>query len=195
MGLLQGSTVYLAGAIEHENSPTSWRERIKRELLWPLGIKVYDPLVKPSFMSALAKGSPVEYRSMLKADPGREIVWPALAEIRDIDRQFAYACDFMICNMPLKFTVGTFEELTIAASCNKPVLVFSPDGIISTWLPPMLARSSTEFFDHVHFGQLYQLHEYVQQVDAGIAKVDKLKWIFLTYFNDCDIKAHVEKNK
>src|SRR5271169_4843367 len=113
--LLAGTSVYLAGAIEHEQSPSSWREKIKRELLYPLSVKVYDPLVKPSYLSELARGDPKSYRSMLLDNQPkinsidltvsrspRDEVWPALAEIRYLDRQFAFDCNFMICNLPLK---------------------------------------------------------------------------------------------
>lgn len=191
MGLLSGSTAYLAGAIEFAQSPTSWREQIKRELLLPLGIRPYDPLMKPSFMSEAAKGDPSDYRKLLTVPKEQDKIWSALSEIRDIDRQYVYACDLVICSLPKMFTVGTFEELTIAATCNKPVLVHCPDGLISTWLPPMLARSSTEYWSHVHFNSWEVLYEHIRQIDNGDIEVDKLKWIFVSYFNDPSVKARI----
>jgi hypothetical protein len=192
MNLLRGSTVYLCGSIEHAQSPTSWREQIKRELLLPLGIKPYDPLAKPTFLSELAKGNPAEYRQMLIKPDQQERVFSALAEIRNLDRQFAYACDFMICNMPKVFTVGTFEELSIAAACNKPVLVYSPDGLISTWLPPMLAPNAEDYWSRVHFNEWDALYAHLRGIDDGSSGVDNLKWIFITYFNDPDIRKRME---
>jgi hypothetical protein len=157
-----------------------------------MGVRPYDPLVKPTFMSEMAKGNPSEYRKMLTSPSEQDKVWPALKEIRDIDRQFAYACDFMICSLPKLFTVGTFEELTIAVSCNKPVLLHSPDGLISTWLPPMLANTSQDYWANNHFNEWGPLYEHLRGINEGTAKVDNLKWIFLTYFNDPDVKPKTE---
>ena len=49
MGLLKGSSVYLVGAVDHAEDPRKWRREIANDLLTPLSVRVYDPLVKPSW--------------------------------------------------------------------------------------------------------------------------------------------------
>ena len=64
MNRLKGTTAYLAGSVDHHEDPRKWRKEVARNLLQPLGIGVYDPLVKPGWMCSQAKTSPGRYRPL-----------------------------------------------------------------------------------------------------------------------------------
>ena len=75
MNYLRGSSVYLTGAIDHSDDPRGWRKKITRELLLPMGVRVYDPLVKPSWLSPAARTNPSLYydainRAILRSTTG-----------------------------------------------------------------------------------------------------------------------------
>lgn len=187
MNRLNGVTVYLAGAIEHDTNAGSWRDYITKTILKPLGIRAYNPLYKPSFMSPKSRENVANLR--LDFNNGNAEAFEVFREIRDIDRRFAYACDFMICYLPKIMTIGTIEELTIASQSNKPVLLVCPDGLISTWLPAMLSNSRKEYYKHIHFTDWNSLDLYLNKLNSNLIEVDKLKWIFLSYFEDPIIKG------
>jgi hypothetical protein len=191
---LKNTTCYLAGAIDHHEDPRAWRKKITSDVLHPLGIKVYDPLVKPSWLSEAAKVHPDNYKTALKGNhPTPKAIWDGMVEIRKIDLRFAHTCDFMICSLPKKFTVGTIEELTIAANAGKPVLIHAPDGVdVSTWLPNQLATSIEDYNENCIFDNWNKLYNYIRNVDMGMVEVDKFKWLFINYFNDPDVRKAYE---
>lgn len=198
MSLLRGSSVYLAGAIDHIDDPKSWRHKITHSLLLPMGVKVYDPLVKPSWLSEYAKadlscyidlmGKLLENKSLNYDDYQ---MWRGMKEVRQIDLRMAHSADFFIVSLPKKFTVGTLEELGIAAKSKKPILIHMPDGIVSTWLPTQIANEIHEY-KVSHFSEWDDIHKYLIGVDEGTIRVDNLRWVFMSYFNDPAVKAAYE---
>lgn len=211
MGLLQGTSVYLIGAIDHAEDPRRWRREIAEELLLPLGVRVYDPLVKPSWfdVKALSEDNYSEiklFREHLK-NPGNVIIpnradsdrplakrlhqvliEARMQEIRRFCLRMAHNADFIIGLLPKKFTVGTFEEISVAAQAGKPILLCMPDGIdVSTWLPAQIGNHWGSFFDD-SFTTMEELYERIRSIDSGDAEVDNFKWIFLSYFNDKVVK-------
>lgn len=197
MNRLKGTTVYLAGSVDHHEDPRKWRKDIARDLLLPLGIRVYDPLIKPSWMCKQAKTSPGRYRDILN-DPEhllQDDLWAGMAEVRKVDLRLAHSCDFMIVSLPKKFTVGTMEEISVAAAAGKPILVHAPDGFdVSTWLPVQLASSPKEYRENHLFVNWSDLYSYVRGVDNGSLKVDNYKWIFITYNEDMDVRKAYESD-
>lgn len=200
MNLLRGSTVYLAGSIDFHQDPRGWRNRIREELLTPLGVRVYDPLIKPSWFSPAARGNPNSYREALRSAAGGEesntitdAAWEAMAQIRKADLRFASDANFVICSLPKVFTVGTMEELAVATNAGKPILFHLPDGAgTSTWLPVQVAKSMDEYLDSV-FYDWKSLYQRLLDIDAGRVRVDNYKWIFLSYFNDLAVKAVLDE--
>lgn len=200
MGLLQGTSVYLIGSVDHHKDPRKWRKDIATELLRPLGVKVYDPIVKPGWFN-------VEYP--LACDPSQDFIvfkealaagcggWTKetkkLTEermwaVRELCLRMAHDCSFIIASLPKKFTVGTLEELGVAAAAKKPILVYLPDGAdTSTWLPAQMGKS-LESFRKNSFSTMEELYNRVREIDSGDADVDNLDWIFLSYFNDKVVK-------
>jgi hypothetical protein len=66
-----------------------------------------------------------------------------------------------------------------------------PDGIVSTWLPTQIANEIYEYKDS-HFDSWENLYNYISGVDGGTIRVDNWRWLFLSYFNDPDVKAAYE---
>jgi nucleoside 2-deoxyribosyltransferase len=179
--LLGGTRVYLAGPVEHDDHAKDWRTQITSSLL-KYNVKVYDPLVKPSWLSDISKVDPKLYRKSLNGEPvGITIndVFDANKELRQVCLKMVSSADWIICWMPIKYTAGTFEEIYLAADIDKPVLFCMPDGIASTWV---LQRFSTpQDMDHVFFRTWDQLIGHVDKLDNGSIKMDPLKWFSVCY--------------
>lgn len=211
MGLLKGTSVYLIGQIDHAEDPRSWRRGIAKNLLSPMGVRIYDPLIKPFWLLEEIHGiMPPQWAKDLNPSEDFKVFkdfltspeeWSASAKpaiinrmnfIRKLCMRMAASCDFIIGSIPKKFTVGTMEELGFAAKCGKPILLYLPDGMdTSTWLPAQIGRN---FFKN-SFTTMNELYDRVRSVDSGDADVDNLDWIFLSYFNDEVIKNEFPDHK
>lgn len=213
MGLLAGSSAYLAGAIDSATDPNSWRNQITRDLFKPLGIKVYNPLIKPSWMSPNTKADPGLYKKSLQvieqgglngfgkacvdewnsdeATNAAAIGTSAMIEIRDVCLRMAADASFIVCSLPKTFTVGTFEELGLAKQCGKPILFHMPDGLdSSTWLPVQFSGGFfSSFYEESYFRGWDSLYQRIRDIDGQVREIDKAKWVFATYFNDPDIQS------
>lgn len=196
MGLLKNSSVYLIGSVDHHKDPGKWRKDITKDLLHPLGIKVYDPLIKPDWFNQeypLDVGPShdfVLFKEALYAGCGgwtketKEQIEKRMWAVRDLCLRMAHDANFIIASLPKKFTVGTMEELGVAAAAKKPILIYLPDGpATSTWLPPQIGKSIQSFKDCT-FSTMDELYNKIRKIDSGEAKVDNLEWMFLSYFND-----------
>lgn len=204
MGLLAGTSVYLIGAIDHANDPRKWRREITNKLLLPLGVKVYDPLIKPSwiedefpFFEDVDPSEDFRVFKLFLKDPqaynkeARPIITNRMKGIRKLCMRMANNADFIIGAIPKKFTVGTLEELGVAAQSGKPILLYLPDGIdSSTWLPAQLGPS---FFEN-SFVKMEDLYDRIRSIDSGDTKVDNFEWIFLSYFNNEEIINEFSNN-
>lgn len=191
MGLLAGSSVYLIGAVDHAADPRKWRKDITKSLLAPLNIRVYDPLVKPSWFNQqypTVQGDPssdfIEFKALLNGNyiqHNREQISARMCAVRKLCLRMAHDANFIIGFIPKQFTWGTFEELTAAASSGKPILLYLPDGLAtSTWAPAQIGPS---FFDN-SFTTIDALYNRVRSIDSGFGSVDNFEWMFLSYFND-----------
>lgn len=200
MGLLNGTSVYLAGAVDHAADPRKWRREITNDLLHPLGIKVYDPLIKPSWFNKhypqVIGDDPaldfLGYKQFLDdpesiSEDDQEAVWRRMGGIRELNLRCVNACDFLIINLPKQFTWGTPEEAVVAAGTGKPLFYILPDGpTTSTWLPVQAYYSYKEFCKCT-FKSFEELFEHLRGIDSGDVTVDTLRWIFLEYFSDEDV--------
>lgn len=193
---LKGTSVYLAGPVDHAKDPRGWRNAIVKDLLVPLGIRAYDPLTKPSWLSKRAKLEPKLYMDEMKSLVTGEgymsdSVWNGMLEIREFCKRQVNASDFVIVHHPKKFTTGTFEEIKIAVDAMKPILFHLPDGLASTWLPVEYTRDPADFAKSA-FNSWEELYGFVRRVDSGEEKVNNFRWIFANYYSDPDVKEHYE---
>lgn len=207
MGLLRGSSVYLVGPVDHSADPHKWRRDITNELLLPLGVKVYDPLVKPSWFTEKYDTdishlkdykkwlSLIKTRYIMTTDTAADraveahsqSVWNNLDAVHRLCLRMANDCNFMIVHLPKEFTAGSFQEIEIAARAGKPILFHLPDGMdSSTWLPVQIYDNLKDYAQNC-FTHWHELYDKIKLIDQGDASVDNLRWIFLSYFNDKDV--------
>jgi nucleoside 2-deoxyribosyltransferase len=180
MNRLNGLSVYLSGPIDFaENSGAGWRNEIT-PYLEEKGLRVLDPLkhqyfgadelddVKRPRMKALLEAG--EYQK-LREEMKEVIHW----DLRSVDKS-----DFLIVNYDNSVHMcGTYEEIFIANTQNKPVLLVlsCPRNKLSTWMYGRFPPS------HM-FDSWDDLHAYLDEVDSGPdyftwrLDVDKKRWLF-----------------
>ncbi len=172
MGILFGTKAYLAGPIEQDNDPNSWRNSIKGKLN-ELGVTCWDPLDKPDWIDRGFTGvaQRADKFELIKSDCDHGII-ARNVEIRNVALRLASAADFVVCKIGGP-TVGTFEELALAKTCLKPVLFFG--DIDSSWrCVQFMSQGYTAF--HLTMGALL---EYLDRVDKLTERVSPVDWIFL----------------
>jgi hypothetical protein len=193
MSILHNTTCYLAGPVEHDLMASSWRNELAIKLS-AIGIKVYDPLIKPKWFPSSCRINPAVYREVLRDGPAiakticgednfttinvRD-VFTANAYMRKVCLRIVSAVDWVICYLPIKPTFGTCEEVYDAIYEGKPVLFCCPDGIPSTWI--LGAASTADDYSNVFFKDWDSLLKHVLKIDKGLIKLDPVKWIFLTW--------------
>lgn len=181
-GKLSNTKVYLAGPIEKADdcSSSSWREYIK-EPLKSLGIKIWDPLIKPKwFIDKVGEVSPADQRTDLKQFESPENTMDMIhaydrnAYIRHCCLRLASSCDFMICLVDGP-TVGTFEELNVANQQGKPIIFIHKNGKIdSCW-----RFVQFDFNRCFHAKNINEAIQYLVNIDNGTIAVNNKHWIFL----------------
>ncbi len=183
MGYLQNTSIYLSGAVEAHQTPDTWRNKIAPKLS-NLGLKVYDPLIKPEWMPAITPTQQASWKSEIYKDNNGQIMLDNM-----ITRQWClaltYSCNMMIVKLEKKiFTAGTFEEIKIARDCNKPIFVICDDKIPSMWLVDQLDAYGR--LDDVFFTSDDELINHLSDINergrkALINANDYLRWIFITH--------------
>lgn len=187
MGLLAGTKVYLAGAIEYASDGRGgvvWRDELTPKLV-EMGVRVYDPMRKPEWYPPIAKTDPGSYvkivrDAVINGGPVDE-AFKAIKFIEKADFRYIYDCEWVIVYMPKVFTVGTIDELRAAVNTGKPIFVVCPELIPSSWMMGMVATPSD--WKEVFFRDMDSVLEHIRAVDRGEIALDPLKWIFLSYFN------------
>lgn len=189
--LLNNTKCYLIGPIEQSADPTGWRNRITIELN-NMGVKVYDPMIKPSWAPKLSsevnKNKFLEVINTKQITTDNQAYYDSMSWIRDVDLRYVHSSDFIVCYLPKIFSMGSGEELTVAAATGKPVLIWSDkDYVPSSWLATMLCKNLDEIKD-VFFHDEKELITYLHNVDNNNIDIDPMKWVFLSYFNDVKTK-------
>ena len=177
MGLLQNKSIYLSGPIECVDDASGWRDKIS-PLLTEIGLSVWNPLKKPSWMDNVDGHMQREMaRDLLYSGVEFEAIKKKNGSIRKFDLHLAANCDVMILNLN-GFTVGSFEELYLAQ--RKPVFVISDKKIPSMWLLDQLdAYNSRDFIFHQNIASLIDI---IKKVDSGeVSPTDLYRWVFLSY--------------
>ena len=197
MNLLNGTKCYLIGPIEQSNDPTSWRDRVSKSLN-EMGVKVYDPMKKPTWAPTIAseasKGKFLEVINDLDLKGESYITigdieyYNGMRWIRDVDLRYVHSSDFIVCYLPRTFSMGSGEELTTAINTGKPVLIWSDGGLVpSSWLSTMMCDNLSDIKDSF-FHTEEELLTYLRSVNNNEVPLDPLKWIFLSYFHDVKLK-------
>ncbi len=180
MGILKNTSAYLAGPVEHSGDARSWREELA-EFLTALDVKVYDPMKPPEW--ALFKGaSPGDvYKAYIgqKSSMTRKEAFAIQENVREVCKRWAYACDWLICYLPKVFTSGTFDELGICERTGKPIFLWTPDQISTTWSANQVCKTEEEIDEYI-FLEKQALLDHIKAIDDGKVPLDPLKWIFLS---------------
>ena len=191
MNLLKDTRCYLAGPVEHDNGASSWRKELA-QFLSELGVKVYDPLIKPPWMPSICRVEPSLYFKAMKGEStiirtgderdiiNKKTTIRANQMMREACMRIVGAVDWLICYLPLQFTAGTFEETYEALRVNKPVLFCCPDGIPSHWVLAATLLEDEEAF----LLNWSQVQNRIRAIDQGRMKLDPLKWMFLSWHRE-----------
>jgi len=185
MKLLKGTRCYLAGPVDNDENADSWRNQITSSLLVPLGITVYDPLVKAEWMTDKTKVNPrLYYEHLYSGEIARqEYVFDALAELRAVCMAAVSAAEFIICHLPkTTFTWGTIDEIQHMRKSNKPVFFHAPDGVPSTWGLEQFAKPYN--WEQVFFKNWHDLTEHILQIDNGEVELDPIQWFSVAHEQD-----------
>ena len=176
MNNLNGATTYLIGPIDAlADDGVAWRERIT-PCLKAMNITVFNPCNKPCEMGQEIGGEKDRLMTLKEAED-----WGSLREsmkpIVHADLRMVQKSDFVIACLPKNIPVcGTIYEIAIAITCKIPVLILCPDGrkTVPNWM-----------FGVTHYNYMHEtqdsLMEYIQNVDSGVATIDKSKWQFFNW--------------
>lgn len=187
MGLLNNTSVYLAGPVERDSECGGWRNTIT-PLLKEIGIRIYNPLIKPQWFinECGCEVTPKQQRESKKIlsdiafEPSNVIPNDLVLNkyIRKVCLRLVSAADFVICKVSGP-TVGTYEELAICNQQEKPIL-FLMDELDSCWRVAQFYNHSYEYREQLAFKTIDELIEILKDIDLGNYKnINPLKWIFL----------------
>ena len=193
MNLLKNTSCYLAGPVEHDKKATSWRQDVA-SFLSARSVRSYDPLIKPPWLDDICHVDPSLYKKALDGETQVDEINGKTIEIKPSDvieanhmmrvacMRIVHAVDWVICYLPIKFTVGTFEEIFEAIRVGKPVFFCCPNGIPSTWILSAVARNMNER-ERYFFEDWDSLKEHIVSIDMGLVKLDPVKWMFLAWLD------------
>ncbi len=176
MEYLKGRNVYLSGAIEDAvDDGSGWRNQIKEKLEKHFGLDVIKPSDKDRTfqMEHPVTECTEEILKLRKEEDydelSRRVRWIRHADLRLVDRS-----DFVICKLFTTIkTHGTWEELTLANSQKKPILVWANMGKKEApgWLFGMIPHETI-------FSSLEGIIEYLDRIDEGdIDEPNQERWL------------------
>ena len=172
MNKLKNSKVYLAGPIQYiHDAGVKWREEAILRLK-ELGIKVFNPIKKPSpYISEIGEECE-KVLDFIKNDDFEGGHTYVKEKIVRVDLRMVDLSDFLIVYInPEIHTCGTYHELFHAWEEKKPVLVFVEGGRkkVPAWLLGVLKP-------YYIFDSLNDIFEYLHKLDSGEEELDS-KWI------------------
>ncbi len=174
MNRLRGTRTYLVGAMDRvADAGAGWRDQISPSLE-EMGVVVLNPCKKPIDVGVEDEDSTRWinfYKETGKFDKIRE----DYGVIRTVDLRCVDISDFIVASIDLDVhACGTYEEIAIANSQKKPVLVWCQQGKKNApnWLFFMLPH------EHI-FSSLDDLLRYIKSVDSSESQPEHYKrWFF-----------------
>ena len=170
---LTGMRTYLAGAMDRvPDGGVGWRNRIT-PILKSMGVTVLNPCDKPVEVGLEDESTRFEIERLKQSGQFEEIR-KRYGGIRTLDLRCVDISDFIIASIDTDVhACGTYEEITVANSQKKPVLVWSQQGKNNApnWLFFMLPHQ------HI-FGSIHDLLEYLINVDSGRDIKHYKRWFF-----------------
>ena len=187
MNFLKGVSVYLSGPIEAcQDKGETWRQRLTPQLE-KLGLEVWDPLVKPSWVPPADGSTQISWKQLLfeHGRDGKSLYYidnitMKNSSLRSTCLSLANNCNIMIVKIVKEtFTVGTWEEVVIGQRRGTPMFFLCSDPIPSMWLLDMMKAYNT--FKEVFFQTEESLLHHLELINNKSIKVDNITWIFKTY--------------
>ena len=170
---LTGMRTYLAGAMDRvADGGVGWRNRIS-PMLKSMGVTVLNPCDKPvevGIEDSQTRGEIERLKSSRQYDKVRK----TYGVIRTLDLRCVDISDFIIASIDINVhACGTYEEVSVANSQKKPVLVWCQQGKENApnWLFFMLPHQ------HI-FGSLDELLQYLANVHSGRDHNHYKRWFF-----------------
>ena len=171
---LTGMRTYLAGAMDRvADGGVGWRNRIS-PMLKSMGVTVLNPCDKPvevGIEDSQTRGEIERLKSSRQYDKVRK----TYGVIRTLDLRCVDISDFIIASIDIDVhACGTYEEIAVANSQKKPVLIWCQQGKkqAPNWLYFMLPHQ------HI-FGDLRSLVSYLEYVNSCKEEVEHHKrWFF-----------------
>jgi len=168
---------YLIGPMDHDRiGGREWREDIA-DFLISRGVIPFDPYNKPIHklhMEGLEDDDAFEERKIATERKDWAEVRRIMKPIVAIDLRMVDNVDFTIVNLDVDSKpCGTYDEIFMAASQNKPVIIMCPQGksAISPW---MYGRLPNELF----FESWDEVRSYIDHINSD-EKIDLLdRWKF-----------------
>ena len=173
MNRLDGMRTYLAGAMDRvPDGGLGWRVSITPPLQ-KLGVTVLDPCNKPIEVGIEDEGSRELIKKYKKTGQFHKIR-KECGVIRTLDLRCIDISDFIIASIDIDVhACGTYEEIAIANSQKKPVLIWCQQGKENApnWLFFMLPHQ------HI-FGSLECLMDYLSHVNSAKNIEHYKRWFF-----------------
>ena len=170
---LTGMRTYVAGAMDRvADGGVGWRNRIS-PMLKSMGVTVLNPCDKPvevGIEDSQTRGEIERLKSSRQYDKIRK----TYGVIRTLDLRCVDISDFIIASIDINVhACGTYEEVSVANSQKKPVLIWCQQGKENApnWLFFMLPHQ------HI-FGSLDELLEYLANVHSGRDHNHYKRWFF-----------------
>lgn len=174
MNRLRGMRTYLCGAMDRvPDGGVGWRDSIT-PFLEDKGIVVLNPCNKPIEVGIEDSQTRVDIE-LLKESQDYGKIRQKYSVIRTLDLRCVDISDFIIASIDIDVhACGTYEEIVLANSQKKPVLVWCQQGKKSApnWLFFMLPHQ------HI-FDSMDTLYSYLHYVDSYKDEVEHHKrWFF-----------------
>ena len=170
---LTGMRTYLAGAMDRvADGGVGWRNRIS-PMLKSMGVTVLNPCDKPVEVGIDDRQTRGEIER-LKSSRQYDKIRKTYGVIRTLDLRCVDISDFIIASIDINVhACGTYEEVSVANSQKKPVLIWCQQGKENApnWLFFMLPHQ------HI-FGSLDELLEYLANVHSGRDHNHYKRWFF-----------------
>ena len=164
---------YLAGAMDRvPDGGEGWRNRIT-PILKAMNVTVLNPCDKPVEIALEDKGIRTEI-NLLKKRKQFDRIKKDYGVIRTLDLRCVDISDFIIASIDINVhACGTYEEIAVANSQKKPVLIWCQQGKENApnWLFFMLPHQ------HI-FGSLDEMLRYLVGVDSEKDTKHYKRWFF-----------------
>lgn len=171
--MLLGTRTYLVGHMQYKDG-SEWR-KTTRLSLESMGVKVYDPYLKP-YLESVEEG-PAEFqklKNLLESDD-LDGVRERFSKVRNYDLALVDKSDFIVAHIfPEIASWGSAEEIYLASSQRKPVFISIEGG--RTKCPIWLA---SVFPGKYFYNSQDEILDTLRKINSGEIKPDSDRWRLL----------------